>query len=76
MSYRVNGTLPEDSAEISNSFRVFKLVSLYVNTVARERDKALVRFIVLVMARLSASNAVVTRVGFDGAQAVKPGQRT
>jgi hypothetical protein len=44
MSYRVNGTLPKDSAEISNSVKVFKLVSLYVNTVARERDKALGTF--------------------------------
>ena len=60
MSYLVNGTLPIDSAEISNSFKVFKLVSLYVNTVARERDKALVRFIVLVIASLGASTAVVT----------------
>jgi hypothetical protein len=73
MSYRVNGTLPKDSAEISSSFKVFKLVSLYVNTVARERDKALVRFIVLVIARLGASNAVVTRVGFDGIRALNPG---
>jgi hypothetical protein len=72
MSYRVNGTLPKDSAEISRSFKVLKLVSLYVNTVARERDKALVRFIVLVMASLSASNAVVTRVGSDGAGTVNP----
>ncbi|MEM5368413.1 hypothetical protein V4C53_20535 [Paraburkholderia azotifigens] len=60
MSYLVNGTLPiDDSGEIANSVKVFKLVSLYVNTVARERDKALIRFIVLVIAGLGASTAVV-----------------
>jgi hypothetical protein len=51
MSYLVNGTLARGSVEISNSVKVFKLVSLCVNALAHQRDKALLRFIVLVIAR-------------------------
>jgi hypothetical protein len=73
MSYLVNGTLPKGSAEISNSVKVFKLVSMCVNTMARERDKALLRFIVLVIARPKR----LKRCG-DGAasrsHSVRPGQ--